>query len=123
MSRSTEILVADDDPDIREVIALLLEAHGFHTIGASDGNEALRQIHSHPDVGLVLLDLMMPRLSGADMVRMLKGDAALRRIPVVILSGDNAAQELAAALGAEDCLRKPVDLESLLATVTKFVRP
>jgi CheY-like chemotaxis protein len=122
MSQPKKILVADDDDDIREVIALVLEPFGFHTVGAGDGIEALAVLRANPDVLLILLDLMMPRLSGAEMMRSLKEDVVFGRIPVVILSGDNAGSETALAIGAVSFLRKPVDLDSLLETINTSLR-
>jgi CheY-like chemotaxis protein len=117
-----KVLLVDDDPDIREVVSLVLEPYGFETFVAADGTEALGLVRSHPDIDVILVDLMMPRLSGAEMVNILKSDAALRDIPVVVLSGDNLAQETARTLGAAGCLRKPVELSSLVATIHQFAR-
>jgi CheY-like chemotaxis protein len=122
MSQPTKILVADDDDDIREVIALVLEPFGFDTVGACDGIEALAVLRANPDVRLILLDLMMPRLSGAEMMRSLREDVVFGRIPVVILSGDNTVCDTAPAIGAVSYLRKPVDLDSLLATIQSSLK-
>jgi two-component system, chemotaxis family, chemotaxis protein CheY len=121
MSPTCKILLADDDPDIREVVSLVLEPHGFETVVAADGTEALELVKEHPDVELILADLMMPRLSGAELIGILKSDADLCRIPIVVLSGDNFAKETATKLGASDCLRKPVDLANLVATINRLV--
>ena len=121
MSALRKILLADDDPEIREVVALVLEPHGIETLVAANGNEAIDLIKKNADIELVLADLMMPGLSGTEMMTILKGDQNLCRIPVVVLSGDNLAIELARRHGAAECLRKPVDLAHLLATIRKFV--
>jgi len=122
MTHSTKILVADDDEDIRQVIGLVLEPFGFDIVGAGDGIEALAVLRANPDVRLILLDLMMPRLSGIEMMKSLKEDVVLGRIPVVILSGDNTVSATAPAIGAASYLRKPVDLDSLLQTINSSLR-
>lgn len=122
MSSPCKILLADDDPEIREVVGLVLEPYGFETLVASDGDEALRLVKLHPDINVILADLMMPRMSGAEMLEVLNADDALRHIPVIVLSGDNAAKEKARALGAAACIQKPVDLLDLVATLRKLAR-
>lgn len=116
-----KLLLADDDPDIREVVPLVLEPYGFQTVVAADGREGLRMAREQRDVELIVVDLMMPIVSGEEMVGQLKADPVLRRIPVVVLSGDNLASQQAAALGATACLRKPVDLTTLVSTLDGIV--
>jgi len=117
-----DILVVDDDADIREVMALALESYGYRVFGASDGEQALRVMRNHPAVSLVLLDLMMPIMDGPGLMKSIKADPTLPRVSVVVLSGDSAARQTAAAIGADACLLKPVDLTCLLDTVQCFVR-
>jgi CheY-like chemotaxis protein len=69
---------------------------------------------------MVLLDLMMPIMDGPTFMRTLRSDNALPIIPVVVLSGDSAAEETAADIGADACLLKPVDLSSLVDAVRRF---
>jgi CheY-like chemotaxis protein len=120
VSRLATVLVVDDDADIRETMTILLEAEGYRALPAADGREALEQLHARDDVGLILVDLRMPRLSGTDFVKALRADPRLARIPVVVMSGDNEAGAMALSLGANGCLAKPVELESLLRTVGRF---
>src|SRR5688572_7952899 len=110
-----KLLLADDDPDIREVVALVLEPYGFHTLVASNGSEGLELVRRERDIELILVDLMMPLMSGVEMIAQLRADPRLRQIPVVILSGDNSAQAMAVSLGAVACLRKPVELSTLVS--------
>lgn len=119
MSRGA-VLVVDDDADIRETIALLLNAEGFQTLEAAGGHEALDLLRRARDVAVILLDLRMPDMSGTDLVKQLKGDAALARIPVIVMSGDNAARAIAASIGADGCLVKPIELAMLLATADRY---
>jgi CheY-like chemotaxis protein len=119
---SPEVLVVDDDADIREVIGLLLEAYGYRARVASDGYQALEQLRLRRDVALILLDLMMPGLDGIEMMKALKADTRLAQIPVIVMSGDSAASATTVSIGANGCLPKPVDLDGLLSTVRHYVR-
>jgi CheY-like chemotaxis protein len=121
MTTLGEILVADDDPDIREVLALVLESYGYRVSGAADGEQALERLRQGPPISLVLLDLMMPIMDGFTLMKKLKADPTLPVVPVVVLSGDSGAEEAAVAIGADACLLKPVELDSLLCTIRRFV--
>jgi CheY-like chemotaxis protein len=115
------VLVVDDDDDIRETIALLLQGAGYMTLEAPGGRDALARLRAGGEVAVILLDLRMPDMSGTDVVRELKGDPALARIPVVVMSGDNAASVIASVIGADACLVKPIELTVLLATADRYV--
>lgn len=114
------VLVADDDEDIRALVGLVLEDEGLRTFGASDGVDAIEQLKAHPTAGLVLLDIMMPRMDGTEVVSAMRRDENLQGIPIVIFSGDNRARELAAAARVDGVLVKPVDLDKLLGMVRSF---
>lgn len=111
------ILVVDDDADIRAILALVLDADGHEVETASDGAAALVRLRRGPLPSLILLDMMMPRLDGEDLLRELRRDPGTARIPVVILTGHPAARRKASELGAAGCLEKPVELQELLSTV------
>jgi CheY-like chemotaxis protein len=115
-------MVVDDDEDIRETIALLLQDAGYSTLESSSGPDALARLKACGDVAVILLDLRMPEMSGTEVVKELKGDPALARIPVVVMSGDTAARAIAAGIGADACLVKPIELTALLATADRYVR-
>jgi CheY-like chemotaxis protein len=123
VSAADAVLVVDDDADIREVVGLVLESYGFFAKSAADGVEALARAKEAPHPALILLDLMMPNLSGADVLVALRADPETARIPVVVMSGDVSATSQASALGADACLAKPVDLDRLVSTVERFVHP
>ena len=116
--RAPLVMVIDDDEDIREVVALALESSGLRVVRAVDGLDALEQLRSvRPD--LLLLDLMMPRMSGVDLARRLRNDHLLDGVPILVFSGDGSALTAAAAIGAAGLLTKPVDLDLLVATVRR----
>jgi CheY-like chemotaxis protein len=118
-----QVVVVDDDQDIREIVAMALGEIGYGVVGLCDGLIALEWLRSHPRPALILLDLMMPRLSGADFMRAHDSDERLAAVPVVIMSGDGGGCEAAAFPGARDCLRKPMDLDDLIAAVERFAAP
>lgn len=115
------ILVVDDNPELRELIMLVLEAEGYTVTGAEDGAVGLTRLRSLPHPDLVLLDLLMPVVDGREFRKAQLGDPAVASIPVVILSGDAEVGKHAAALRAADCLRKPVDLEALLGSIERHL--
>jgi CheY-like chemotaxis protein len=120
VNRSCKVLLADDDPEIREVVAIVLEPYGFETLVAADGEEAIRLVKLNPDIDVIVADLMMPRVSGGELLKALTADPSLRHIPVIVLSGDNSAKETARSLGATACLQKPVDLSELVARLRQL---
>ncbi len=112
------VLVVDDDPDIREVVADLLRIEGLPVRAAADGFAALEQLTSgsgRPSV--VLLDLMMPRMDGWELARRMRADAALAPIPICTMSAVDGVPE-----GVVHALKKPFDPDELIAIVSRFVR-
>jgi CheY-like chemotaxis protein len=116
------VLVVEDERDIRDLICLLLEAHGYRALGAGDGGEALAHLRANPPPAVILLDLMMPGLSGEELMGLLAKDPALGGVPVVVLSGSQTAAQRATALSAAGCLTKPVGLKALLGTIRRFIQ-
>jgi CheY-like chemotaxis protein len=120
MAREQRILVVDDDEDILALLCLVLETEGYRPIPARDGLDALEILHEREPPSLILLDIMMPRMNGEELVYALKASSRLSAIPVVVMSGDNKAREKTRACRADGCLVKPVDLDMLLRTVRQF---
>jgi len=117
-----KILVVEDDPDNRRIVAKLLTMEGYRVVEATDGLEALSQVQAeHPD--LILMDLALPNLDGWEATRRLKGDPRTREIPVVALTavamrGD---EEEARAAGCDDYLSKPARPANIRAMVKKYI--
>jgi twitching motility two-component system response regulator PilH len=108
---TAKVLIADDDPDVREVFSAFLECMGKLALTAADGVEALAVARrEHPS--LIVLDLKMPRMDGPALRSALQRDAALAGIPVVVVSGE-VDSRCAGAMGAVAALRKPPDLVRL----------
>jgi len=119
------VLIVEDDPDIRKMLATILNSAGFHAVPAEDGLEALHLLravrHRAPETPcLILLDLKMPRLSGNEFRRAQLGDPAVASVPVAVMSGASDLHKRAEALGAVATLPKPIDLEMLLDVVRRY---
>jgi CheY-like chemotaxis protein len=119
------VLIVEDDPDVREMLAVLLSTEGFNAVAAEDGLEALHLLrtvrHRAPQVPcLILLDLMMPRLSGREFRRAQLGDPTVAAVPVAVMSGALDLEERAQALGAVATLSKPIDCDVLLDVVRRY---
>ena len=113
------VMVIDDDVDIRETIQDLLELRGYRVLVFGDGARALAELEGGADPQVILLDLMMPGLSGEDFRARQLSDARLARIPVVVLSGARGVDEAARRMGVES-LPKPIELDQLMQTVNRF---
>jgi CheY-like chemotaxis protein len=119
--RSGLVLVVDDDDDIRESLEVLLRLHGYHVATAADGAEALARLQNDPTRPcLILLDLMMPRLSGNEFRRAQLGDPTVSAVPVAVMSGATDVEQRAQALGAVATLAKPIDFEMLIEIVRRY---
>jgi CheY-like chemotaxis protein len=119
------VLIVEDDPDTREMLATLLATEGFHAVAAEDGLEALHLLrtvrHRAPEVPcLVLLDLSMPRLGGNEFRRAQLGDPIVASVPVAVMSGATDVEARAQALGAVATLVKPIDLGRLMEVVRRY---
>lgn len=114
------ILVVDDLPDNRHAIASLLMANGFdNVLEAANGAEALRMLDSEREVDLVLLDILMPGMDGREVLDRMKSQAALKNMPVIMVTGVNDVESVFECIeqGASDYLIKPVDEGVLQSTV------
>lgn len=117
-----EVLVVDDDPDIRRLLLDLLQAEGYRVSSARNGAEALRRLAGERGALLILLDLMMPEVDGYTVLRELASDPAARtRHHVVVMS---ASERLRAGglSGADAALPKPFDVLDLLDMVEVLTR-
>ena len=120
-SASATVLVVDDDAHVRSLLRQALEEAEYEVMEAADGIAALEAVREkRPD--LVLLDVMMPHLTGFDVAAALKGDLETRSIPIVVLSVIEDAQR-GYRLGVERYLTKPVDVAALVADVAALLRP
>lgn len=115
---SVRILVVDDSPTIRKVVASILTAREYEPILAEDGQAAL-ELLAYERVDLVLLDFVMPRMNGYQFCRELRANSELRNLPVVLMSakGDKIREQFVDQTGAIDAITKPFDARGLVAVV------
>jgi len=118
-----KILIADDDPDIRDVLKITLSEENYDVIEAGNGEEALAAINlKTPD--LVLLDYQMPILNGMEVCKMIKKDILLRHLPVLMVTGKGEISDRIDGLdsGADDYIVKPFEPRELLARIRMILR-
>ena len=119
----THALVADDEPHIGRIIKMKLEQGPFRVTLVYDGREALEMLQREEDIRLVLLDLMMPYLSGLDVLAEMKRDARLKHLPTIVLTaaGQEQQHHLAMELGASEFMTKPFSPKRLYARAAELV--
>ena len=123
MTKTLTILVADDERAIRDMVILALEKEGFHCIEASDAHKAESLLKSSlPD--LLLLDWMMPGLSGVDFTRKLRRNESTRHLPIIMLTAKTEEEDLVRGLesGADDYITKPFSPRALVARINALLR-
>lgn len=122
-NQSGTILIADDQVANRELLEELLSSQGFRVVSAANGAEALDQISRQP-IDVVLLDVMMPHLSGLEVCAKMKADPETCLIPVVLITALSSKQDRIDGIhaGADDFLTRPVDRNELLARVTSLIQ-
>ncbi len=115
----TSILIVDDDADIREALVDVLTDQGYPACAVPNGAEALAALQAGLKPCLILLDLMMPVMDGVTFRQHQLSDPDLKELPVLVISAGNDLSTHAAALGAVESLRKPLDLDKLLEAVAR----
>jgi CheY-like chemotaxis protein len=112
------VLLVEDDEDLRTILAEALGDHGLTVAVAADGVEALEYLSSHPAPDFLLLDLMMPRMSGVELLQRLRGRTDLAAVRTVVLTaGQTANADVLIELGVARILRKPIEMQRLLAAL------
>ena len=117
-----KILVVDDEPDIVKVVQLRLKASGYDVITANDGEEGLKKVkEERPD--LVVLDVMMPKLDGYKVCRLLKFDSRYRAIPILMLTARSQPEDikLAGECGADGYHTKPLEPKAFLDKIKELL--
>jgi DNA-binding response OmpR family regulator len=117
------VLVVEDEPNISEALRFILSRRGWHVDVTGDGAQALTSIRGHVP-NLVILDLMLPGISGFDILRALRDDPDTRDLPVLMLTakGQSADRESAERLGATRFMTKPFANADVVAAVEQLTR-
>jgi CheY-like chemotaxis protein len=117
---SCSVLVIDDEVDTRDLLCVILEHAGYSVASAIDGRDALATLHSmKPE--LILLDIQMPIMDGAEFRQAQRRDQALMRIPTVVMTGSK--EEPVLDMGVVECLHKPFRTKDLLAIISRYCSP
>lgn len=123
MSTSKKILIADDEPDILEIIQFNLKAEGFEVVTAKNGDEAVEQARRHQPQ-LIILDVMMPGKTGIDVCHILRQQPEFKSTLIVFLSAlsDESTELTGLEIGADDYLTKPISPKILISKVHALFR-
>ena len=121
--QKTRILLVDDEPDLVQMVSVRLTSAGYEVMKAYDGQEALEKVkkEAHPD--LIILDLMLPKLDGYKVCRLLKFDERTRAIPILIFTARAQVEDvtLATECGADAYLTKPFEAKVLLNKIQELL--
>ena len=117
------VLVVEDDKDIVELVRYNLEKEGYQFFSASDGATGLAQVRKTPP-DLLVLDLMLPKISGLEICKEIRKDVSLNRLPILILTakGEEADRVVGLELGADDYVTKPFSPRELVARIKALLR-
>ncbi len=119
MHAAQHVLLVEDDDGIRDSVAECLASEGYEVCAVANGAEALAALRTTERPDVMLVDLVMPVMDGAELIEALRGDATLRRIPVVLMTAASPPDGLPHADGY---LEKPFEIEDLLAAVRRHAR-
>jgi CheY-like chemotaxis protein len=120
VNTSKDILLIEDEVDIRTIVKDALEWEGYRVYAASNGKEAMEILSEIPAPGLILLDLMMPVMNGWEFAEALESCCAYAELPIVILSAFSDPEKGIRAVGS---IQKPLDWDILFAVVRKYCGP
>ncbi|TKJ46170.1 hypothetical protein CEE35_00730 [Candidatus Aerophobetes bacterium Ae_b3b] len=127
MQKLANILIVDDDPDVREAVKIILETQPYELIFASNGEECLEQVKKKtPD--LIILDLLMPKKDGFEVIKELRGHPSYPRIPILVLTavkkeaaGRRYELETALRMDVDDYIEKPIQPDDLIDRVKRIL--
>jgi len=113
------ILIVDDDRELQDLLRVALSADGYSVDAADNGRDAIDYLRSHAATCAILLDLMLPGMSGAQFRQIQRRDRSLAWIPVIVMSAAIDADRRAREVGADHLVPKPVDLDQLRRVIGK----
>ncbi len=119
MAQSTKILVVDDEEFNLDILSELLSADGYTIIQGKDGIDAIEQLQAHPDIDLIILDRMMPRMDGMETIQKIKSMPALSRVPIIMQTAASSSAQIQQGIeaGVYYYLTKPYEESMLLGIV------
>jgi two-component system response regulator MprA len=120
--KKNRVLIVEDDRDIRQELAELLEEHGYCALLAEHGQHALELLQAGNRPDAIILDLMMPVMDGWAFLQACRNDALCEGVPVLVTSAFRSLAEAAPTLAVQACLAKPFDLDVLLGAVERLLR-
>jgi two-component system, cell cycle response regulator DivK len=115
------IYLVDDDAEFLVTLQEALEGAGYYVLPARDGNEALARMRGLHGKSLAIVDLIMPRMSGWDLIETMRADQSLSKIPILAVSSEVTLKKGPKATGADRMLAKPFDVSKLLRTVDELL--
>jgi DNA-binding response OmpR family regulator len=120
---ATRVLITEDEPNIAESLTFILNREGYEVTTAVDGEAALQRLRSDPP-DLMILDIMLPRLNGFEVLKQMKADPALHALPVVILTAKGQAHDrrMAEEIGASAFITKPFSNRDIIEQVGRLTR-
>lgn len=121
MSEKQKIIIVDDDPEILELLDIYAKREGYETITSADGQDAINQVHAHPESSLMILDMMLPEIDGTEVIRRIRKDSS---IPILVVSARSADIDKIKGLiiGADDYVAKPFNPLEVMARVKSLIR-
>ena len=117
------VLIADDETDIVETLKFMLEAEGFEVLTAYDGEEALKTARTaFPDI--ILLDVMMPKINGYKVSRLLKFDKKFQDIPILMITARSQKEDqiIGEETGADEYITKPFEITNVIDLINKYLQ-
>ena len=122
MNQQKEILIIDDDSKNIFALSAVLKARKFRCVSALSAQDGLSLMKSHGNIGVVLMDMMMPEMDGYEAIAKMKTDADLQHIPVIAITAQamTGDREKCLEAGADGYISKPVDVDELLQQLNKI---
>ena len=118
-----KVLVVDDESRMRKLVSDFLTRKGYAVIEAADGVEAVDTFMENKDIALIILDVMMPRINGFKISRLLKFDSKYKNIPILMVTARSQEEDklIGEETGADEYITKPFDLDDVVKTVQKYL--
>lgn len=122
MKNECQILLIDDEADMRVALAELLEEEGYTVCQAKDGKNGLKFLEDNPKPQLILLDYMMPEMSGVEFCEKMRSNPLWASIPVALVSAATLSKEILAGLDLAAFIEKPIEIKQFLGVVEKYCK-